>query len=114
MTLMRMMTVTGQMKKKNKTKYHKKTMAKYHSESCVVCQIRGEGLVTADHVKTIGSGGHPTAEHNLMPLCFNCHELKGKKGINFMAKNFPRYKAWLIFHGWEFRDFDKKWVRYEQ
>jgi 5-methylcytosine-specific restriction endonuclease McrA len=82
-----------------------------HGHACVVCKDFGPGRVTFDHIHTKAARRDLKYEpKNLMPLCFKCHLLKGQKGINYMADNFPDYKKWLINRGWEKDTFLGKWL----
>jgi len=64
----------------------------------------------ADHIKTNGSGGSDDV-WNLMPLCFDCHDEKGRTSVRIMAERYLQYKNWLIRNGWEI-DYFGKWRRY--
>lgn len=84
-------------------------MERYRGLPCVVCESTE---TTADHVKTKGSGG-PDKEWNLMPLCFFCHEEKGRVNIRVMAERYLQYRNWLKNHGWT-QDHEGKWRYYEE
>lgn len=78
---------------------------------CEACSHDGSFYpLDYEHTKTKGSGG-TNAEFNICVLCRKCHQLKGSRGVKWMAENYPSYRNWLIIKGWRLCEFRNKWVR---
>lgn len=76
----------------------RRTIAK---QPCLVCQ---KLPVEIAHVKSSGSGGCDE-EFNLMPLCFEHHQLTQHRiGIVTFFQRFPRVRAYLEAKGWELKE----------
>lgn len=75
---------------------------------CLVCLEEGENKVCFHHVKTRKSGGSDRA-HNLMPLCFLCHEEIHKKGLSLFSALYSQVAKWLGDQGWEYEPHYNKW-----
>lgn len=79
-------------------------------ELCITCEAWTENGNTFHHVKSRGSGG-PELPWNEMPLCSRCHnEAHSCGGTKSFAEKYPQVRAWLINNGWEFLEFNEKWV----
>jgi hypothetical protein len=85
-----------------------------HGHACIVCGMRGEGMVTWHHILTRKARPDLTNEpRNLIPVCQTHHNRFHEKGTSHMAENFPRVKNWPINRGWKFDTFLKKWTLHE-
>lgn len=72
------------------------------------CQFCYSNAETVHHLLTVGHGG-PDIEWNLVPICHRDHEKIHKVGINGMIEVNPKFKWWLLDHGWEFNG--RKWIK---
>lgn len=83
----------------------------YKKSRCEACNHNGSFYpLDIDHVMT--RGAHPDLvnnPNNCMTLCRICHQIKGQKGLNYMADTYPSVKEWLISHNWYFEEFLQKW-----
>ena len=91
---------------KPKRHVDRELLDKAHTSRCVVCDRYGSD---PDHVKCKAAGGGDF-EHNICHLCRRHHTEKGMIGISAMAVKYPKYKNWLLSHGWYFCEVRNKWV----
>jgi hypothetical protein len=78
---------------------------------CLVCKYKYPQR-TFHHVKHRGSGGS-NKPHNLMPLCFYCHE-KIHRSLVSMAIKHPSIRYWLEENGWQYCEIRGKWCHPEE
>lgn len=79
-------------------------------EPCLACNESRDGYVCYHHMVTRKNLG-PDERWNLIPLCSKHHVLGiHQKGTTYYAENFPKVKEWLMFNGWEYVPFLKKWI----
>lgn len=91
---------------KNKRHVDENVLAKARDSRCAAC---GKYGCDPDHLVTKGSGGGDL-DHNIMPVCRRHHAEKGQIGMIAMSEKYPRYKNWLISHGWYICEVRNKWV----
>lgn len=60
------------------------------------------------HVRSRGSFGHDYV-WNLCPLTRELHQEFHKTGFTTFADKHPKFKAWLLYNGWEFNQQTRKW-----
>jgi hypothetical protein len=61
------------------------------------------------HIKSRGSMGDDV-EWNIVSLKHELHQEFHKIGINTFTEKYPKFKEWLLSHGWEFDSFRSKWM----
>ena len=78
------------------------------------CEICGTTQhICGHHIKSVGSGGDDVIE-NLISLCiYRCHRLIHDIPMRDFCLRNPKIINILLSKGWEFNDFTKKWVRYD-
>ena len=72
------------------------------NEPCVCCGLNIDGMVCYHHLRTRAAARHLIDAHfNKIPVCQNHHNWFHRKGIAYMADNFPSVEKWLLTNGWE-------------
>lgn len=71
-------------------------------EPCICCGLAIDGMVCYHHLRTRAAAPHLiNAKFNQIPVCQDHHNQFHRKGITWMADNFPSVERWLLGMGWE-------------
>lgn len=83
-----------------------KLMDEVRNQSCVISGNPPPN--DPHHVRSKGAQGDDV-EYNICPLRHDLHKEFHDIGMTTFANKYPKFKAWLLYQGWQFNDFTNKW-----
>lgn len=91
---------------------NKKLIDKIRKKPCAATEYFGCSYdpIVVHHVISEGSGG-PDLPWNLLPIRNSLHTpVIHVLGISRMARRYPKFKKWLLFHNWEYNEIHDEWA----